>query len=254
VLTAKDVKRVEREQEDADEELRERLADISETNTDITRRLDYTYYALLEKVGNLVATIQSFQSLSTQSRHLIENFATETGKLDQDIKRRANVFRSGFNDREKRVADLQARSKEASAKTQDLGRRLENARVIVENWEKCENDKARKWGRVCVTAGWMFISLFVLLVVMVVARGWWLPGDPVRAGLKIPRGGSNNESLALGKEQLRRIEVPPEVREVLEGIEQRRANKPLWPGSSENIVEEVGEGKDDERLRRLDEL
>ena len=107
IITAKD-----KEMEEAEEEMRLRVADINRTGLEITRRLDYGYYNLLEKVGNLVATIQSFQQLAAQSKQLISNFEVETGKVDQDMGRRIGGFHESFQGREERVAGVGGKGRE----------------------------------------------------------------------------------------------------------------------------------------------
>lgn len=255
-LTGKDIERMKRDREVAETELRDRLSDIGNVSSDINRRLEYTYYNLLEKLGNLVGTIKSFQNLSTQSQHLIDNFEAETSKLDEDIQRRLERFRTGFDERGARVAELEERGATANLKAKELGTRLENARVIVENWERREATAKKIWGRFWGFLWWTFIIVSAAIVVVVIGKEWWFRGDPVAAGLRLPPEGSGNKSLGLAREDLRKIEVPPEVKEVLEGIERRRRTKKIWPDLPQvnEDSDERDKGADDERLRLLDEL
>src|SRR2546423_948377 len=139
-ITQKDVDRMKARSTEAEDELRGRLDDLGQIAMDITRRLDYTYYSLLERIGSLVSTIHSFQSLSTQSQALLNGFEMEAELLDKDIKRRIGKFKEGFYEREVRVAGLEQRGKIAGNKAMQLGQRLESARIIVEDWEKRESE------------------------------------------------------------------------------------------------------------------
>ena len=255
-LTPDDIANLKRAQDAADTELHNRLADLDNTSTELSRRLDYTYYELLSKVNNLKGTVESFQNLSTQSDHLITNFEHETSKLSDDVTRRVARFRSGFKDRQTRVSDLETRSNLASQKAKDLNRRLENARTIIVNWEKREVASKQKWGRFWLILWWTVIPLTVVIMVLVTARLWWFGGDPVAAALDLHHKGSRNRSLGLDREIARNVDVPVEVREVLEGIAERRRTKHVWP-SLPRVEEDVSlmeRKKDEERLRLLDEL
>lgn len=247
-----DVERKQNELANAQDELRDRLADVGRQSSEIGRRLEYTYYALLEKVGSLVGTIHSFQSLSEQSRQLITNFESETSKLDEDIQRRIAKFRNTFEERDERVADMEARSTKAGWKAQELQTRLQNVRTIIENWEKREDAAAKKWFRVWGFMFWGSVFLLTLLMSVVAYKEWWFHNDPVFAGLGAEpisidtRPG--NHSLA--------VNVPAEVRVVLEGIEEKRSSKKGFSKLPEKVelVDDRLERMRDNQLRVLDEI
>ena len=193
-----DIARRDAELEAAEDEMRSRIAEIMAAGAEITRRLDYGYYNLLEKVGNLVATITSFQSLSTQTAQLIANFDKETTRLDADTRRRVEGFKAGFDVRERKALALAERGRKVGARAEDLSLRLENARLVVENWEKREDQVKKVWDRVFGIVWWTSIVIFVLVVATVLAKEWWFRGDPVKAGLGAHSEGSWNKSLRLG--------------------------------------------------------
>ena len=256
LITAKD-----KEMAEAEEEMRLRVADINRTGLEITRRLDYGYYNLLEKVGNLVATIQSFQQLAQQSKQLIRNFEGETSKVDGDMGRRIGGFQESFTDREERVAGLAGRGVRTRQKAEELGRRLDNARVVVENWEKREEEARKVWDRFLGMVWWTVGVVVVVVVSVVMAKEWWFRGDPVKAGMGTPAGGHSNKSLALGdggkgERMLASADLPDNVRVILQDIEQnnkRRKNfivRPAHVTDTQDTKDQV----EDKRLRRLDEL
>ena len=259
-LTKADVAKKDKEIDAAEDEMRERLDQIHSAGVDITRRLDYGYYNLLDKVGNLVGTIQSFQTLASQSAQLVVNFENEGDRLDKDMKRRIEGFKTGFEEREERVGKMEGRGREVQRKAEDLGRRLENARIIIENWEKRE-DRARKvWGRLWGGIFWSVVSILVLILGIVMWKEWWFRGDPVKAGIGVPSGGHWNQSLKLGDggdgdRLLRQGHLPDEVRAVLEGIKFRnRRRKDFVTPIAETDESSVGQGEGDQRLAKLDEL
>lgn len=182
----------------AEEEMRSRVDEITATGVDITRRLDYGYYNLLEKVNNLIGTITSFQSLSKQTGQLVHNFEKETHRLDTDTRHRAETFKQTFHAREQRATALSERGKAAARRAEDLSQRLENARTILENWEQREASTRRAWSRMNTMFWYTLLSLTLLVVALILAKEWWLHGDPVKAGLGLDSQGHWNKSMRLG--------------------------------------------------------
>ena len=141
-----------------EEELRSWVAEITATGVEITRRLDYGYYNLLEKIGNLVSIIGSFQSLAKQSETLISNFERESDRIDADTLRRIETFRTGFTTRHEKAQTLASRSFAASQKATSLSMRLEAARQKVLDFEAREDKMRRVWDRVWGICWWCVIS------------------------------------------------------------------------------------------------
>ena len=255
-LTERDIEEVRAAQDAAEQELRDRLADLDNTSNDVSRRLDYTYYGLLEKLNNLKGTIDSFQNLTLQSQHLITNFEHETEKLDDDISRRVKRFREGFDDRQSRVIEMEGRGNLASQKAKELGTRLESAQVVVENWAKREAAAKQKWFRFWGMCWWSIGTMTICILVVIVAKEWWFHGDPVAAGLSMAPEGSRNSSWALNQQSLREVEVPLEVREVLAAIEEKRRTKKIWQPLPEVDQDQCLQDRkqDEKKLRLLDEL
>jgi hypothetical protein len=98
-VTQKDVEKLRNITAEAEKELYGRLAAVNNTSVDITRRLDYTYYNLSEKVGNLVAIVKSFHSLSSQTKDMIDTFAGEASMLERDVKIKVERLRTTFDER-----------------------------------------------------------------------------------------------------------------------------------------------------------
>lgn len=254
--TQKDIERMQERAQEAEDELRGRLADIGQTSTEITRRLDYTYYSLLERLGSLVSTIHSFQSLSTQSRALVENFSTEAENLDTDIKRKMRNFRQGFDERGDRVTDLEQRGVKAGNKAVQLGRRLENARTVVDNWEKREKEVRKRRSQMFKGTWWTLVSVLGAVILLLLWKEWRFGADAVvQRALEVPPEGHSNKSLQIDADLVRRTDIPDEVKTILDGIEARRRMRGSSLSSAPSATSFVRTvEREDERLRALDEL
>ena len=252
-ITQKDVDRMKARSTEAEDELRGRLDDLGQIAMDITRRLDYTYYSLLERIGSLVSTIHSFQSLSTQSQALLNGFEMEAELLDKDIKRRIGKFKEGFYEREVRVAGLEQRGKIAGNKAMQLGQRLESARIIVEDWEKRESEAMKARARMWKGAWCALVGLMGVIIALLIWREWSLGMEPVRPDLGLQEKESSNNSLMVDGELLRKKQIPEDVKSILHGIESRRSSQPSR-GSSRTPHTSVIADDDDQRLRALEEL
>lgn len=107
--------------------------------TDVTRRLDYTYYNLLEKITALNVTIASFQELSDSASTLLSDFERETAGLDQDIRKQINDLK-GFDPQVKKADALEERMKLGRQRVETLGKRLETIRLEIDGWERRETE------------------------------------------------------------------------------------------------------------------
>ncbi|KAJ9615594.1 hypothetical protein H2200_001669 [Cladophialophora chaetospira] len=276
-----DLLRRDQELQAGEEELRSKVSEITATGVEMTRRLDYGYYNLLEKVGNLVSMIGSFGSLAKQSETLIANFERESGRISEDTRRRIATFREGFDARDAKAQKLAERGERASTRATELSARLEAARMRVDEWEKREEKFRRAWDRVWGMCLWTSVSIVVLVLAVVIGKEWYFRGDPVKAGLRQHGEGNWNKSLRLGgggeAERIvlggdedfvtgeeRRPSVPDDIKQILDGIANRNRQRkdafPEVPGELyESWSELTGEpGQDDAqedyRLKKLDEL
>ena len=252
-VTQKDVDHMKARSVEAEAELRRRLDDLGQISTDITRRLDYTYYSLLERLGSLVSTIHSFQSLSKQSRSLVEGFEKEAGSLDADIKRRVGKFKDVFGERDLRVTDLERRGAKAMNKAEQLGNRLECARIAVEAWEKRESEAVRARARIWKGTWFTFIGVVGVIMMLVAWKGWCSGVDAVKAGFGTLERGNFNQSLVIDEELLHEKHIPEDIQSILHGIKTRRGTRGSTRTLSASIPVRTTQD-DDQRLRALDEL
>lgn len=120
--------------------------------TDATRRLDYTYYNLLEKITALNSTIASFQELSDSASTLLSDFDRETAGLDQDIRKQLHDLQ-GFTPQVEKADALEQRMEAGRHRVEELGKRLESVRHEIDSWEQRETEwqmkttrRLRIWG------------------------------------------------------------------------------------------------------------
>ncbi|KIV91892.1 hypothetical protein PV10_06383 [Exophiala mesophila] len=289
------VKKHEIEQRDveiaeAEEELRSRIGQITSTGVEITRRLDYGYYNLLEKVNSLVGTITSFQSLSRQTEVMIHNFDKETQRMESDARRRIAAFHEGMDKRAEKGRMLKERGDRVGAKAEELEARLENARIILQNLEAREERDRERWRHVSGFMRWS-LALFVgVVLVLALSKSWWADDarDVVSAMTMRSTTPPHPHVVATGVDvdvdvdvddvptrQTLNFHMPDDVRELMRAIAAKRhlANRTVEvPGSGsldaaagtkgvggdhdEHV--DVSSGQiprdDDPRLRRLDEL
>ena len=291
-ITAADIQRQDTEIAAAEDELRENLQQIHHTGTELTRRLDYGFYNLLEKVGGLASVIHSFQTLATQSRQLVTNLEHETDKTDEHIRARAAKLQEDFNEREKRIVELEERQRAVQMKAKALGDRLERARLRVQKWERTQLEKQQIWGRFWGRVRWCSVlGTLVLFLAVMLAKGFvWRHGsadtsisgaikakandnggvgvrDALGALLEsaaplIPSilGAGNYTNPAMSSAIDR---VPDDVKSILLDIEDRKRSRPssrLHPAVVEAIKDDAAAAEKETRekepapLRVLDEL
>lgn len=256
-VSQKDVDKIRKTTAEAEEQLQCRLAAVNKTSMDITRRLDYTYYNLLEKVGNLVATVQSFRSLSSQTKSLLDSFANEASMLEKDVSIKVDRYKASLDERGVRVQRLEERGAGAKAKAQDLGTRLENARQRVEAWEKREGVERRR-------RSWFWRSTWAVCIVVLVVvffgltwREWQSEADVVMTALtdRDGRSGPLNQHWLSDQDVLRRMKVPNDVKSVLSGVAEKRGSRPSDSRlATETKSRPSSRSMEDERLKILDEL
>uniref|UniRef100_A0A093V5P9 Uncharacterized protein n=1 Tax=Talaromyces marneffei PM1 TaxID=1077442 RepID=A0A093V5P9_TALMA len=139
IKTAEDLSLARQEREKGEEMLRSKLASIGTLATDITRRLDYTYYNLLERISTLYSTIHTFQELVDSSGTLHETFQHDTSTLESDVHKKLSEF-AKFDPQRQRIDELEQRMKAGKQKMENLGERLDKVRKEIEGWEMREGE------------------------------------------------------------------------------------------------------------------
>ncbi|KAG4427033.1 hypothetical protein IFR05_017484, partial [Cadophora sp. M221] len=144
-------------------ELRNALNNLNTHSNLTTRRLDTTYYSVLEKLTTLQSTITSLKELAHLTRGLTEQFETEAQEVVDDVTGQVNGF-DRFRDQEVRIKGLTKRVDVGRERIKTLAGRVEIVRDRVEGWEVAEGEwqeKTRKRLRIL----WVGMS-FVVGIVM----------------------------------------------------------------------------------------
>jgi len=128
-----------------------------------TRRLDNTYYSVLEKLSTLQNTISSLKELANMTRKLNEDFKTESEEVVIDINTQLSTF-EGFDDQQKRIEALAERVQAGRERIKTLGSRVDIVKKRVSCWEQAETEwkeKTRKRLRIMWSV--IFISAFIII-------------------------------------------------------------------------------------------
>ncbi|KAJ8115471.1 hypothetical protein OPT61_g2882 [Boeremia exigua] len=160
----REAKRVEARERD----LRNTLQSLSDQSLKTSRRLDDTYYSILEKVSTLRQTINSLQELSGLTKELHSNFETDTQDLLDEVKGQFENS-NNFDAQQDQIAALEERISAGKEKADALTARLVEAKERVDRrarseaqWEASTNRWWQWFGGIVVS----FISLIVILVVL----------------------------------------------------------------------------------------
>ncbi|RAK74933.1 uncharacterized protein BO72DRAFT_383524 [Aspergillus fijiensis CBS 313.89] len=167
IRSLEDLEQVKSRRKYGEEYLRSALSLIGILATDITRRLDYTYYNLLENVAALNATVSSFQELLSSTSSLFVDFQRETSSLDQEIRKQVGELQE-FQPQIRKIEALEDRMKIGRTKAQKLNDRLENMRNEIDRWEKKEMEWQDRVNR-RLRMFWTFAVAGVLAVLLAIA-------------------------------------------------------------------------------------
>lgn len=148
-------------------ELRNTLMDLNAHSNNTTRRLDGTYYSVLEKVSILQSTITSLKELAAMARQLNEEFKAESEEVAGEFQTQLDSF-DNFEEQQKKVAYLAGRVNQGRDKIKELGGRVELVRQRVTSWELAEQEwqeNTRKRLRIL----WILMAIIIaaLFAVMV---------------------------------------------------------------------------------------
>lgn len=102
-----------------------------------SRRLDDTYYAILEKLSTLRQTIGTLQELSGLTKELHGNFETDAQDLLDDVKGQLENS-DNFDTQQKQVTLLEERIRAGKEKADALTARLAEAKETVDRRARIE--------------------------------------------------------------------------------------------------------------------
>lgn len=127
----------------ANRDLRTALRTLSDQSLKTSRRLDDTYYSILEKVSVLRQTIVSLQELSGLTKELHDNFESDTKDLIDDIQGQYDGF-DNFDNQQQQLVDLEDRIHVGKQKADSLTDRLAKVKERVDARAQAEQEWAAR--------------------------------------------------------------------------------------------------------------
>ena len=118
-------------------DLRTTLQSLSDQSLKTSRRLDDTYYSILEKLSVLRQTIGSLQELSGLTKELHDNFESDTKDLVEHVEGQFESF-NDFKTQQEQVNGLEERIRVGREKADTLTARLAKAKERVDTRAKIE--------------------------------------------------------------------------------------------------------------------
>lgn len=154
--------------------LKQALVELNAFSTLTTRRLDDTYYSVLEKLGALQGTVMAMKELAAMSQELNASFDDDAEELVKDVESQLDAF-GNFDEQEKRIQMLQSRIHDGREKIQRLSERVDVVRERVEGWERADREwqeRTRKRLRMI----WLVMSFLICLLIALLVSAQYIPG------------------------------------------------------------------------------
>ncbi|ODA82946.1 hypothetical protein RJ55_01455 [Drechmeria coniospora] len=142
------------------------IARLNTFSTDMTKRLDDTYYAVLEKTSTLHSTVMALKDLAQSSRDIYDSFDKDSRHLESDVAGQL-VAIGRFEGHERRISDLQSRISNGRAKIEALTSRVDVVRERIERWERADRawqERTRKKLKII----WSVTSVVTIVVIALV--------------------------------------------------------------------------------------
>ena len=171
--------------------LKKSLVDLNSISNATTRRLDDTYYAVLEKLSTLQGTIIAMKELALMSQETTRTFESESEELVGDMKSQLDVM-GQFETQQERIDSLQSRIYAGRHRVQELSERVDVVRERIEGWENAD----RAWQgktRKRLKAIWIIMSILILIMILILLSGQLAP-----AAMDISVLPETNTSISLG--------------------------------------------------------
>jgi chromosome segregation ATPase len=124
-------------------DLRIALKTLSDQSLKTSRRLDDTYYSILEKLSVLRQTIGSLQELSGLTKELHDNFESDTKELLDDVQGQYDGF-DNFDGQQQQIVGLEERMQVGKKKVDSLTERLAKAKERVDARAQSESEWTAK--------------------------------------------------------------------------------------------------------------
>ncbi|KAF5020929.1 hypothetical protein F66182_7034 [Fusarium sp. NRRL 66182] len=125
------------------EGLKQSLVELGTFSTSTARRLDETYYAVLEKMSTLQSTVSALRELAEESQSIHRNFEKEASEIESDITSQIAAM-GQFEEHQKNIESLQTRVQDGRARIHALSDRVDIVRERVELWERLDKESQDK--------------------------------------------------------------------------------------------------------------
>ncbi|KAI1764783.1 hypothetical protein GGR53DRAFT_492568 [Hypoxylon sp. FL1150] len=204
--------------------LRKSLMELSTYSTETTRRLDNTYYSVLEKLNMLQGTITDLKELAGMSQELEDNFKAESQGLVNELEQQIDSF-GQFDDQQKRILELRGRIHAGRDKVDTLSRRVDVVRERIEGWERADMEWQERTRKRLKTI-WIIMSIAIFSLVLLLVGTQYAPSsDDISALTDIALGNEGGQP-DLSQIAVNRSEsVAALMDEVREAIGSRRSNR-----------------------------
>ena len=119
--------------------LKQAVSDLSMFSTTTTKRLDDTYYSVLEKMSSLQSTISALKELAESSRDICTTFGKESQGLEHDVVTQLSKF-AYLGDQESKIEGLHERIRKGRDRMKTLSGRVDLVRKKIEGWDQADQE------------------------------------------------------------------------------------------------------------------
>ncbi|XP_014555652.1 hypothetical protein COCVIDRAFT_101998 [Bipolaris victoriae FI3] len=238
-LRPADIELEEKRVEARERELRAALQSLSDQSLKISRRLDDTYYSVLEKISVLQQTIGTLHELSGLTRELHQNFEADTTELVDDVTGQVEAF-DNFETQQEQVIGLEERIKAGKEKADALTARIEQAKEHVDAKAKLEAELQAK-NTNCIRIFWSIVGIIAAVFFAFVL---FHASRPVPDHVEQ----QNTRLDPASRDAILNAEIPDIAKEAIIGPPTPKRKPIVKVDSAKRVL------KDDERLRAFDEL
>jgi hypothetical protein len=146
-------------------DLKKSLLDLHIFSNTATRRLDDTYYAVLEKLSVLQGTLLAMKEIAGMSQDISTTFTTDSRGLVTEIETQLDSF-GQFDEQQGRIETLQSRIATGRDKIQRLSGRVDAVRERIEAWEKADKEWQEKTRKRLKVVWTVTLGIFTIMVVL----------------------------------------------------------------------------------------
>lgn len=169
--------------------LKQSVAELENFSVATTKRLDDTYYSVLEKLGTLQSTVAALKELAGLSNQMNHTFTTEAEELAADVGSQLDAF-GQFDEQQKRVEKLQGRIHVGREKIKVLSKRVDVVRERIENWERADREWQEKT-RKRLKAVWVVTSILAFILVLLFVSAQYAPEGLEETTARLANGSLN---------------------------------------------------------------